>query len=118
MAKTPRGSARKNPGRVRTGISRSVLLALEGGDATVDEILERLGPHRDTVNNGTVWTILERARQNGLVSCGTKSEQKRPYRYALTDGGLRRVKWIKGALKRKDLPELRVVANPGKGEEE
>ena len=118
MAKASKGGARTNPGRVRTGLSRSVLLALEGGEATIDELLGRLGPHSDTVNHGTVWTILERARANGLVSCGVKSEQKRPYRYGLTDGGLRRIKWIKGALKRKDRPELRAVANPGKGEEE
>lgn len=106
------GGAQSRPGRVRTGLSRSVLLALEEGEATVDEILERLGPHSDTVNNGTVWTILERARLNGLVTCGVKAEQKRPYRYSLTDGGVRRIVWIKGKFKRKSKPELRAVANP------
>lgn len=113
------GGAQSRPGRVRTGLSRSVLLALEEGEATVDEILERLGSHTDTVNNGTVWTIVERARLHGLVTCGVKAEQKRPYHYSLTDGGLRRVAWIKSKFKRKLKPaDLRVVANPTEKEEE
>lgn len=113
------GGAQSRPGRVRTGLSRSVLLALADGEATVNEVLARLGPHTDTVNNGTVWTILERARLNGLVTCGVKSEQKRPYKYWLTEGGLRRVVWIKSQFKRKLKPaELRVVANPTEKEEE
>lgn len=107
------GGAQSRPGRVRTGLSRSVLLALEQGEATIDEILERLGPHNETINNGTIWTIIERARLNGLVTCGVKAEQKRPYKYSLTDGGLRRVAWIKSKFKRKLKPaELRVAANP------
>ena len=111
------GGAQSRPGRVRTGLSRSVLLALEQGEATIDEILERLGPHNETINNGTIWTIVERARMNGLVTCGVKAEQKRPYRYSLTDGGVRRIEWIKGRFKRKAKPDLRAVANP-KVEEE
>jgi DNA-binding PadR family transcriptional regulator len=100
-------------------LSRSVLLSLVDGPATVDDILARLGPHNDTVNNGTVWTIVERARLQGLVTCGVKSEQKPPYRYSLTDGGLRRVAWIKSQFKRKLKPaELKVVANPVEKEEE
>jgi DNA-binding PadR family transcriptional regulator len=99
-------------------------LALEGGEATINELLERIGPHNGTVNHGTIWTVLERARENGLVSYSSTDETgKRPrgrpsFWYGLTDGGRRRVKWIKGALKRKEKPELRAVANPGKDEEE
>lgn len=117
MAKKNPG-ARANPGRVRTGLSRSVLLSLEDGEATVDQIVERIVPRSEGVNNGTVWTILERARENGLVTCGIKAEQKRPYRYALTEGGLRRVAWIKGKLKMKLKPAVRAVANPVEVEEE
>lgn len=113
------GGARSRPGQVRTGLSRSVLLALEGGEATsIAEILERLGPHSDTINHGTIWTILERARKLGLVTCGMKAEQKRPHRYSLTEGGLRRVAWIKGRFKRQEKPALRAVANPSIESEE
>lgn len=112
------GGARSRPGLVRTGLSRSVLLALEEGQGTIDEILSRLGPHSETVNHGTIWTILERARGNGLVTCGVKADQKRPYRYSLTDGGVRRVAWIKSKFKRKLKPvELRIAANPVEEEE-
>lgn len=118
MAKQRTG-ARSRPGHVRTGLSRSVLLALGDGPATVDEILGRLGPHTDTVNNGTVWTIVERARLLGLVTCGVKSEQKPPYRYSLTEGGERRVAWIKSKFNRKLKPaDLRIAANPALREEE
>jgi DNA-binding PadR family transcriptional regulator len=82
------------------------------GPASIDEILERLGPHSAGVTHGTIWTTLERARAHGLVSCGIKKDQKRPYRYVLTEGGERRVAWIKGRFIRK------AVANPGSREEE
>lgn len=116
MAK--KNGAQSRPGLVRTGLSRSVLLALESSPASIDGILERLGPHSETVNHGTIWTILERARGNGLVSRAPISERKRPHIYTLTDGGLRRIAWIKSKFKRKLKPaELKIAANPIEEEE-
>ena len=101
-----------------TGLSRSVLLQLENGPVTINQILETLGPRSDGVNRGTVYTILARAAQNGLVACNkTDANAKRPYFFELTDGGRRRVKWIRGRARKKVHEERRAVANP-KAEEE
>ncbi len=104
----------------RTGLSRTILLALERGPATADDVLERLGPMEKVITRGAVWVILERAMRNGLVRSDRRDEgTKKPYRYELTDGGRRRVAWIKGKLKLKLKPvELRVAANPAEVEEE
>jgi DNA-binding PadR family transcriptional regulator len=104
------------PRKMRTGLSRSILLTLERGDATIEEVLERLGPRDKAITPGAAWVILERAIRNGLVR-SNRREQPKPYRYSLTEGGLRRVAWIKGAFKRKTKPELRAVANPADEEE-
>jgi DNA-binding PadR family transcriptional regulator len=63
------------------------------------------------VSHGTIWTTLERAIRYGLIQ---KTNEKRPHLYGLTEGGSRRVKWIKGQFKRKVRPvaEGRAVANP------
>lgn len=108
----------KKPWR-RTGLSRSILLTLERGEATIEAVLERLGPRDSEITQGAVWVILERAIQNGLVASDRHlPETKKPYLFWLTDGGLRRVAWIKGKLKLKSKPALRVVANPKPSEEE
>jgi len=101
----------------RTGLSRSILLTLERGPATIEAVLERLGPRDKTITPGAAWVVLERAIRNGLVRSNRREEPK-PYLYSLTDGGVRRVAWIKAKLKMKLRPVLRVAANPGKGEEE
>ncbi len=102
----------------RTGLSRTVLLALEQGPATSDEVLERLGPSEKEITRGAVWVILERAMRNGLVRSDRRDEtSKKPYHWELTDGGRRRVKWIKSRFKQKSKPELRAVANPVEEEE-
>ncbi len=102
----------------RTGLSRSILLTLERGPATIESVLERLGPRDKEITPGAVWVVLERAIRNGLVRSNRREEPK-PYLYTLTDGGIRRVAWIKSKLKRKLKPaELRVVANPTEKEEE
>lgn len=102
----------------RTGLSRSILLTLERGPATIEAVLERLGPRDSVITPGAAWVVLERAIRNGLVRSNRREEPK-PYLYSLTDGGVRRVAWIKGKLKRKSRPaELRVVANPVEKEEE
>lgn len=97
--------ARSNPGRVRTGISRSVLLSLEEGPASIALVLDRLGDRSRGVTHGTIWTTLERARAQGLVTCGVKKAVRPPYIYSLTDGGMRRVEWIKEKLSRMDEKE-------------
>lgn len=109
MRKKPKstGGARSNPGQVRTGISRAILLKLSEGPLSIDAILEKLGPHSDGVNHGTVWMTLDRARAKGLVRC---DQSIRPHLYALTDGGERRVAWIRGAKAVARRP--RAVANP------
>ncbi len=111
--------AKKNgPAKMRTGLSRTILLTLERGPATADEVLERLGPREREITRGAVWVVLERAIRNGLVRSNRRDEGiKKPYRYELTDGGRRRVLWIKGKFKIR-LPDLRVAANPGEVEEE
>lgn len=102
----------------RTGLSRSIILTLERGPATIEAVLERLGPRDKTITSGAVWVVLERAIRNGLVR-SNRREQPKPYLYSLTDGGFRRVEWIKGKFKRKVKPdELRAVANPAEQEEE
>lgn len=106
--------ARENPGQVRTGLSRTVLLRLEEDPMSIDEILETLGPRSEGVNHGTIWTTLERALQNGLVHRDRKSN---PHLYSLTLGGERRVAWIKNQMKR-SAERPRAVANPGKNGEE
>lgn len=101
-----------------TGLSRSVLLQLESGPATIAQILETLGPRSEGVNRGTIYTILSRAALNGLVSCNkTDVEAKKPYLFELTEGGRRRVKWIHGKVKKKTRPASRVAANPVEEEE-
>jgi DNA-binding PadR family transcriptional regulator len=73
------------------------------------------------VNRGTVLTVLNRAVLNGLVTTNRGTGAKKPYLFELTDGGKRRVKWIRGAkVKRKPLPTqgLRAVANPKDDEDE
>lgn len=106
------GGARSNPGRIRTGISRAVLLLLKRDDGlTVNEILESLGPRSDGVNAGTIWTTLHRAKLLGLIRTETDEGKKKPVWYFLTEGGQRRVDWIrqrKSAAK----PRVRAVANP------
>jgi predicted transcriptional regulator len=93
-----------------TGISRSVLLALQDGPLPVVQILDALGPRGEGVHEGTVWTILARARQNGLV---TRKKDGRTYFYSLTDGGVRRVEWL---LKKKT-KVMKVAANPKEKDE-
>jgi hypothetical protein len=110
MAKRNNG-AQPRPRVVRTGLSRSILLTLESGEATIEEVLQRLGPRQKPITAGAVWVILERAIRNGLVRSNRREEPK-PYKYKLTDGGIRRVTWIKGAFKRQAKPALRAVANP------
>lgn len=101
----------------RTGLSRTILLTLERGPATADEVLERLGPREKEITRGAVWVTLERAMRNGLVRSDRRDEGvKKPYRYELTDGGRRRIAWIKGKTKIR-LPEFRAVANPVEEEE-
>lgn len=105
--------------RVRTGLARALLLTLERGPATADEVLERLGPWPTEITRGAVWVTLERAIRNGLVRSDRRDEDsKKPYHYELTDGGVRRVKWIKGRFRRQEKPEMRAVANPDPDEEE
>jgi len=95
------------------------LLTLERGRATIEEVLERLGPRDKEITPGAVWVILERAIQNGLVSSDRHLEgSKKPYFFWLTDGGKRRIVWIKGRLGRKVKPELRAIANPKVEEED
>ena len=101
------GGAKANPGQVKTGLSRAVILSLSEGPGWIDEILERLGPRSGGVSAGTIWTILDRARNNGLVR---REKRGRIFFYELTDGGYRRVAWIKGA---KAARRPRAVANPG-----
>ena len=104
-----------------TGLSRSILLQLEKGPLTISGILEQPFPRSDGVNRGTVLTVLNRAVLNGLVTTNRLDGAKKPYLFELTDGGRRRVKWIRGAkVKRKPLPEqrLRAVANPKDDEDE
>lgn len=97
-----------------TGLSRTILLQLEKGPLTISDILEQPFPRSDGVNRGTVLTILNRAVLNGLVTTTRGTGAKKPYLFELTDGGMRRVEWIRGAkVKRKPIPsKLRAVANP------
>jgi len=90
---------------VSTGISRSVLLILKAGAMSVSQVLGELGPRSSGTHEGTVWTILARARQNGLVS---REKRGRTYFYSLTDGGIRRVEWIQ----KKKAKVLKIAANP------
>lgn len=78
---------------------------------SVSQILKELGPRSEGTHEGTVWTILARARQNGLVS---RDKKGRTYFYALTDGGIRRTKWI---LKKK-AKALKIAANPNRDKED
>jgi DNA-binding PadR family transcriptional regulator len=115
MAK--QNGTKSRPVWIRTGLSRSILLTLERGEATIEEVLERLGPREKTITPGAVWVILERAIRNGLVR-SDRRENPKPYHYRLTDGGIRRIKWIKSKFKRALKPvELRVAANPVEEEE-
>lgn len=79
-----------------------------------------MGPHSKGTHRGTVLTVLNRAIQNGLVTTNRLDGAKKPYLFELTDGGRRRVDWIRGAkVKRKTIPsKLRAVANPKDPEEE
>jgi len=106
----------KQTSRSRTGLSRAILLTLERGPATADEVLERLGPWPKPITRGAVWVVLCRAIQNGLARSSRTDGEKKPYHYELTDGGVRRIKWIKGKTKQR-LPTMKAVANP-KVEEE
>lgn len=103
-----------------TGLSRSVLLQLQDGPATISSILGSMGPHSDGVHRGTILTVLNRAIMNGLVTTNRLDGAKKPYLFELTDGGRRRVKWILGKTKVKSRPTggLRAVANPVEKEEE
>jgi hypothetical protein len=103
-----------------TGLSRSVLLQLAAGPVTISSILGGMGPHSEGVHRGTVLTILNRAIMNGLVTTNRLDGAKKPYLFELTDGGRRRVKWIRGKSKVKARPStgLRAVANPKDPEEE
>jgi DNA-binding transcriptional regulator PaaX len=74
------------------------------------QILKNLGPHSEGTHEGTIWTILCRARHNGLVS---RKKAGRSFFYELTDGGNRRVKWILG----KKVKVMKIAANP-KGRDE
>lgn len=107
----------------RTGLSRSVLLSLEDGPATISSILGAMGPHSEGVHRGTILTVLNRAILNGLVASNKLDPTARkPYLFELTDGGRRRVRWIRGAKAKKRTKSatgpVRAVANPGKDEEE
>ncbi len=100
-------NSRKTPGS--TGISRRVLLALDqqGGVSTAD-LLEFLRSSSSAVTVGNIWTILDRARHNGLVS---RIRKGRTYLYSLTGGGERRTKWI-----RKEMAKTKEQPKPGKAE--
>ena len=91
-----------------TGISRAVLMALQDGQKSSAEILNLIGPHAETVHQGTIWTILSRARLNGLVA---RERIGRSYFYRLTDGGQRRTAWI---LQQASKGKRLAVANPKK----
>jgi DNA-binding PadR family transcriptional regulator len=77
-------------------------------------------PRSDGIHRGTILTVLNRAIMNGLVTTNRLDGAKKPYLFELTDGGRRRVKWIRGAVKVKTRPAtgLRAVANPKDPEEE
>lgn len=84
-----------------TRISQRVLLALGTlGPTSIYGILEALEDHKG-VSHGTVWNILDRARQNGLVQRDGPNIEKREL-WSLTNGGHRRVEWIQ-----KNVEELR-----------
>jgi DNA-binding PadR family transcriptional regulator len=80
-----------------------VLLILESGPKSTTEVLSALGLRTKTekrdeedvvpVTHGSIWNILDRARHNGLVS--RSSSKDGPIAYSLTNGGKRRVAWIK-----------------------
>ena len=109
------GGAKSNPGRVKTGISRAVLLQLRRDKGlTVNDILELLGPRSDGVTHGTIWTTLKRASLLGLVRSETNNGRQRPLWYYLTEGGQRRVDWIR--RRKSEISRTRVVANPAKEE--
>jgi DNA-binding PadR family transcriptional regulator len=112
MPKREKLGARAKPGRIKTGLSRAVLLSLSEAKEplSIYEILERLNPRSNSVTHGTIWTTLDRARNAGLIR---RELRGRTYYYSLTAGGKRRVDWIKGL---KVARRLHVVAN--KEEEE
>lgn len=114
--------SQKKPWR-RTGLSRSILLTLEAGETTIEGVLARLADRPGLrasdkeITSGAVWVILERSIQNGLVASNRHlPDAKKPYLFRLTDGGVRRVRWIKGQFKKKSKPDLRIAANPGEEE--
>jgi DNA-binding PadR family transcriptional regulator len=113
MPKKPNG-ARSNPGHVRTGISRAILSTLSREPLSIDEILSKLGPRSGSVTHGTVWTTLDRQRGLGLVQ---REQRGRTYFYSLTEGGQRRVAWIRGSSK-SAVRRPRAVANPPEKEGE
>lgn len=81
---------------VGTGLSRKVLFALRGvGSSDLKGIREALGKlsAHGRVTGGTVWNILERYRQLGLVERWKDPEEKRVL-FQLTRGGIRRVDWL------------------------
>jgi len=96
----------KSSYRKLTGLSRGVLLTLKKGPLSVAGVLEAMGPRSESVHEGTIWTILSRARQNGLVR---RELAGRTYLYELTAGGDRRVRWIE--INRAQ-DEVTAVANP------
>lgn len=97
-----------------TGISRAVLMALQDGKKNSKQILSSLRPRRETVHQGTIWTILSRARMNGLVS---REKIGRAFFYSLTGGGKRRVEWILSMKKEEKKEVRRIAANPKEKEE-
>lgn len=78
---------------------------------SVAQILNAIGPRSKGVHDGTVWTILARARHHGLVC---RELAGRTYFYELTAGGLRRVAWILGQKK----AAIKAVGNPKRDKEE
>lgn len=95
--------------QARTGISRSILVQLEGGPLSIYEIMSKLGPRREGVTHSTIWITLDRARLNGLIRREKREGRGRTYFYSLTDGGQRRVAWIKDG---KAARRPKAVANP------
>lgn len=75
-----------------TNLSQRVLFALKTlGSSDLKGILEAVGEPKG-VTIGTIWTVLDRARSNGLVN---RVRTQQGLTYELSRGGERRVKWLK-----------------------
>ena len=78
-------------GKITNGLSRRVLFALglQGGISNPRALLEWLRPLHPGMNVGGIQTILNRHAGLGLVQKLVGGA------YALTDGGKRRIEWLK-----------------------